>query len=168
MKQKIYEKLVNNLEDIVKQYRMLLDCVRKEKELLIKADITQLNENNLLKEQIISQTKSLDGLRVVYAAELAQVIGANHHEPRLLELAQKMSGVEGDKLRTLHSSLELLTKRLVEINKENSTYAESALSTVSSAMNNIKESLMGQKTYQKKGIYQQGPDAAGHLVSKEA
>lgn len=168
MKQKRFENLVNNLEEMTKQYRLLLDCVRKEKELLIQSNIEKLNESNILKEQILSNIKNIDMQRVICAGELAEAVGANQDEPRLLEIAQKIGGTEGDRLRTLHSTLELLIKRLVEINKTNATYAESALNVVSSAMENIKESLMGQKTYQKKGNYQQGYDKSGHLVSREA
>lgn len=168
MRQKAYEKFLNNLEELTKQYRLLLDCVRKEKEFLIQANIEKLNENNFTKEQILAKIKNLDTHRITCATEFAQALGANHVEPRLLDMAQKAGGAEGDKLRSIHSSLELLTKRLVEINRENETYAQSALSTVNSAMDNIKDSLMGQKTYQKKGNYQPGYDKSGHLVSREA
>lgn len=169
MKQRAYEKLIQNLDEIVKQYRLLLDNVRKEKELLIQGNIELLNENNEKKEQFISRIKSLDDTRVTFAADLAQLVGADHLEPRLLELAQKMGGAEGDRLRTIHSTLELLIKRLMDLNKENAMYAESALKTVNSALTNIKETITGaQKTYQKKGQYQQGSDQSGHLISKEA
>lgn len=168
MKQQSYEKLVGNLEDITKQYRLLLECVRKEKEFLIQTNIEKLNEINSQKEQLLSHARSLDYLRMTYASNLAQHLGADTNEPRLLELAQKMSGPEGDRLRSIHSTLELLTKRLVELNRENATYAESALKTVNSAMENIKDAVMGQKTYQKKGTYRQGQDKSGHFVSKEA
>ncbi len=168
MTQKIFEKLVKNLEEITKQYRLLLDCVRKEKEVLIQANIEKLNENNQLKELLLSKIKGLDGLRANYAAELATHIGADAHSPRLLDIAQKIGGAEADRLRSIHSTLEIITNRLVQINKDNAQYAESALKTVGSAMDNLKETLMGQKTYQKKGAYNQGPDKSGHLVRKEA
>lgn len=169
MKQKAYEKLIQNLDEIVKQYRLLLDCVRKEKELLIKGDITLLNENNERKEQFIAKIKNLDDNRLMFASDLAQMIGADHVEPRLLQLAQKMGGAEGDRLRTMHSTLELIITRLMTLNKENAAYAESALKTVNSALSNIKDTITGgQKTYQKKGQYQQGSDQSGHLISREA
>lgn len=60
MKQKAYEKLVQNLEEITKLYRQLLDCVRKEKDLLIQNNIDLLNENNLRKEDFILKLKSVD------------------------------------------------------------------------------------------------------------
>jgi hypothetical protein len=169
MKQKAYEKLIQNLDEIVKQYRLLLDSVRKEKELLIKSDIIQLNENNERKEQFIAKIKNLDDNRLMFASDLAQAIGADHLEPRLLQLAQKMGGAEGDRLRTMHSTLELIITRLMTLNKENAVFAESALKTVNSALDNIKDTITGgQKTYQKKGQYQQGYDKSGHLISKEA
>ncbi len=168
MTEKIFEKLVKNLEDITKQYRSLLDCVRKEKDILISANIEKLNENNSLKEQLLAKIKSLDSLRVNYAAELAANVGADTAQPRLLEIAQRLGGLEADRLRMIHSTLEIITNRLVQINRDNAQYAESALKTVGSAMDNLKETLMGQKTYQKKGAYQQGPDKSGHFVSKEA
>lgn len=168
MKQRVFEKLVNNLEDLTKQYRSLLDCVRKEKEYLIATDVANLSENNILKEQILMRIRSLDGLRVNYATELAGILGADIAHPRLLEIAQRMGGPEADRLRTIHSTLELITHRLVQLNKENATYAESGLKVVNSAMDNIKETLMGKSTYQKKGAYQTGPEKSGHFVSKEA
>ncbi len=168
MKQKSFEILAKNLEEMTKQYRSLLACVRNEKYLLIQSDVTKLNESNVLKEEILSNIKNLEAQRIIYAGELAQSVGIDPHEPRLLDIAKTIGGVEGVKLRTIHSSLDLLTKQLIEINKDNAIYAESALSIVNSAMDNIKESLMGQKTYQKKGSYQQGFDKSGHLVSKEA
>ena len=168
MKQKIFDKLVKNLEDLTKQYRLLLDCVRKEKEFLIASNILKLDENNALKEQLLMRIKSLDGLRVNYASELAQMVGADSAFPRLLEISQKIGGLEGDRLRSIHSTLELITNRLVQINKDNAQYAESGIKIVTSAMENLKETLMGQKTYKKKGGYQQGPETSGHFVSQEA
>ena len=169
MKQILFQKLISNLEELTKQYRLLLDCIRKEKELLINTDVQKLNENNILKETILIKVKTVDSQRKNLAVELAQVVGADTREPRLLEIALKMGGPESDRLRSIHSTLEILTKRLVDINKENAAYAESALTNVSCAMENIKETLMGsQRTYQKKGAYQQSYDKAGHLVSKEA
>jgi len=164
----IYENLVTNLDELVKQYRLLLDCVRKEKDLLISTDLEKINENTALKEQIIFKIRSLDGLRVNYATELANLLGADSENVRLLELAQKMGGAQGDKLRLFHSTLELIIKRLSDLNAENAKYAESALKNIDTAMNGFKDTLMGQKTYQNKGKYQQGPDKSGHLVSKEA
>lgn len=164
-----YDKLVTNLDDMLKHYRQLLDLVRKEKDLLIMSRVDQLDENNQTKEEIIVKIKALDALRMTYASDLAHAVQADSAQPRLLEIAQKMSGAEGEKLRTMQAALEMVIKRLSEINKSNVVYAESALKTVGSALDNFKETLMGQqKTYQQKGKYKQGTDTSGHLVTRKA
>jgi len=168
LKKIAYDKLVTNLNDILTQYRLLLDCVRKEKDLLIAANIELLNESNISKEQFMTKIKVLDHSRMTYALELAHIVQADIVQPRLLEIAQKMGGAEGEKLRTMHSALELVIKRLSEVNKGNSVYADSALKTVGAALDNFKEQLTGQKTYQNKGKYKSGADTSGHLVKKEA
>ncbi|MFN3454907.1 MAG: flagellar protein FlgN [Pseudobdellovibrio sp.] len=168
LKKIAYDKLAINLDEMLKHYRQLLDLVRKEKDILIAANMNDLEDNNTHKEQLISKIKYLDSLRMNYASELAHLIGADYEQPRLLEISQKMGGVEGEKLRTMHSALELVINRLSAINKENEIYANSALQSVNSALNNFKDHLSGQKTYQNKGKYKQGPDTSGHLVKREA
>lgn len=165
---KSFEKLSTHLDELTKNYRLLLDVVRKEKDLLILADVEKLNENNLAKEQLLFKIKSLDGLRLNYATELSMALGLDIQKIRLLEIAQKIGGPRADKLRTFHSALEMIIKRLTELNQSNAKYAESALKNVNSAMNSFKDTLMGQKTYQNKGKYQQGHKTSGHLVRKEA
>lgn len=162
------ERLITNLEELTKQYRLLLELVRKEKQVLIDADIEQINENNFQKEVLISKIQELDALRVNFATELAQKLNIPHIDARLLNIARHIGGTDGDRLRSQHAALEFIIKRLTELNKENATYAEAALRNVGSALDNIKETLMGQKTYQNKGKYQQSGEKSGHLVSKEA
>ena len=168
LKKLAYEKMIANLDDMLKNYRQLLDIVRKEKDLLLTSNIDQLNENNNTKEQVIIKIKALDAVRMTYASELAHFVGADTAQPRLLEIAQKIGGQEAEKLRTMHAALEMVIKRLSEINKNNVVYAESALQTVNSALENFKDALIGpQKTYQQKGKYKQ-PEASGHLVTRKA
>lgn len=164
-----FHKLEANLEELTKIYRSLLDIVRKEKENLLKADVKALEEGNILKEEILFRLRAQDSLRARYAMELANLVGADTESPRLLELAQKMSGTPAaDRLRTQHAALDILIKRITDINKENEEYANTALSTVNGALNNIKDSLSGKKTYGGKGQVKQGPQVAGNFVSKEA
>jgi len=163
-----YKKLLSNLEEMTKLYRQLLDVVRKEKEILLTAQLDDLIENNLLKDQLLMKIKLADTLRFKHAQELALMIKADFENPRLLELAVKMPGAEGDTLRTLHATLDLLIKRLMDFNKENEVYAQTALKTLNGTMNDIKETLTGKKTYEKKGQYKAGPEQSGNFVSKEA
>lgn len=168
MKQKIYEKLMNNLEELTKCYRQLLDVVRSEKDILKESKIEKLNAVNASKDQLITQIKSLDSLRSNYASELAHHVGADTVQPRLLDLAVRMGGSEGERLRTMHSMLELLLKRLIEINKENADSAQVALNNVNKTLDSFKENLMGPKNYKRHGQSKTGPEKSGNLVSREA
>lgn len=161
------KKLMTNLDDMTKSYRTLLDLVRKEKDFLLQAEIDKLRENNAAKETTLMKLKSLDGARERYAKDLADLVGSDAERPRLLEIAQKMAGPNGDQLRNIHATLELLVRRATEINSENERYAQSALNTLDGAMGDVKETLVGKNTYGQKGKMAYGPEKAGNFVSKE-
>lgn len=162
-----FRKLTSNLDEMTKSYRMLLDLVRKEKDYLLQSEVDKLRENTSLKENTLTKLKALDGARERYAKDLADLVGGDAERPRLLDIAQKMNGPSGDQLRNIHATLELLVRRASEINRENETYAQSALTSLNGAMGNIKDTLVGKNTYERKGRYASGPDASGNFVSRE-
>jgi len=163
-----FEKLILNLDDLVGLYRQLLDLARKEKQYLIDADTERILEVNTQKDVVLQKVKLADTLRFKHAKELCLKIGADNENPRLLEIAQRLHGPKGDKLHNFHSTLEMVIKRIIEINKENEELAQKAINTLSGTMNNIRETLSGKKTYEKKGTYKAGPESSGNFVSKEA
>ncbi len=163
-----YTKLVNNLEDLTKSYRTLLDLLRKEKEHLLAANREALEESNQIKEAILFKIRAHDSLRSRYATELTQHLHGDVEQPRLLQIAQLMGGPQGDKLRTVHSALDILIKRISELNKENEEYTKSALRNLGGALGEIKDTLSGgKKTYERGGQYKLGPDKSGHFVKRE-
>ena len=160
--ERAFHKLEANLEELTKIYRSLLDIV-------LKADRDALDESNKLKEELLFKLRAQDSLRSRYAMELATMVGADIENPRLLELAQKLAGTPAaDRLRTQHAALDILIKRITEINKDNEEYAKSALNTLNGALDEIKDTVSGKKTYGGKGQYKQGPQVSGNFVSKEA
>lgn len=166
--QPAFEKLVLSLEELTKNYRSLLENVRNEKEFLVKADIEKLQQNTVLKEEILKKLRVSDMSREKYALELGTQLNIESQSPRLLEMAQKIGGAASERLRTLHSTLTLLVERTTSLNKENEEYAQKALGALNGALNNIKDTLAGNKTYAKKGNMISGPEQAGNFVSKEA
>lgn len=164
---RLYLKLEYNLEEITKLYRQLIDLLRKEKEVLISGDPDRINEVTKGKEFILIRVKALDALRIKYASDLAKHLNLDHEQPRLLEIARKLDGEKGHRLRAIHSALEVMLKRIPELNKENEEYAQTVLEHLNGAMDQLKDQISGQKTYQRKGHVERGPERAGHLVSKE-
>lgn len=163
-----FAKLVTNLEELTKFYRTLLDLLRKEKEFLVQSDLAALNESNKAKETMLLKIRAHDSARERYAKEFAHLIGTDVSSPRLLEMAQKIQGPEADRLRSIHSTLDLLIRRVSELNKENETFASHALQVLGGAMGEIKDTLSPKKTYERKGKMTHGPERAGNFVSKEA
>jgi len=165
---RIYLKLEANLEEITKYYRQMLDLLRREKDILIKAEVEKIEENNKQKELILSRLKSLDALRVKYASDLALQLALDPTQPRLLEIAREIGGLRADKLRGIHAALEILMKKIPELNRENEQYVQSAMTHVQGAMNNVKGALSGPTTYRREGSKDKGMETSGHLIRREA
>ncbi len=166
LKDQNYNQLVSCLDQLVKVYRALLEVVRREKDILVESNVEGLSENNRAKEAMIIKIKSLETQRMRCAKDLAHLIGADVERPRLSEIASRFDGPQGEKLRNAQSVLELLIKRVSEINKENEVLVQAALSSINGAMQSIKDTLQDKNTYQSQGKIQPS-QAPGHLVRKE-
>jgi flagellar biosynthesis/type III secretory pathway chaperone len=164
----VFKKLTDTLEEMTKIYRQLLDVVRKEKEALLQVNLSEIEKCRSLKEELIGKARIAEMIREKHAFELGSVVGLESTRPRLLELAVQMPYEQGEKLRQMHAALDMVIKRIQELNKENEQYAQLALRTLNGAMGNIKETLAGKNTYERKGHYKVGPEVSGNFVSKEA
>jgi hypothetical protein len=165
---KTCQRLIQNLEEMTKQYRALLETLRIEKESLALADLEKIHDCTVSKEVIMTQLKSLDNMRERLAKETALVVGLNVENPRLLEIATKVDEATSQRLRTIHATLELLIKRVTELNSDNEMVAKAGLGHLNGAIDQIKETLAGKSTYEKKGKKAYGPDKSGNIVSREA
>lgn len=158
-----------NLEEMIKGYRQLLEVVRTEKQLLISVDTEGLDRNNEAKESVLYRLKGIETIRIRNASALARAMSLSPDSPKLLDLAQHIQSAEqAAKLRSAHSTLQLLITRITEINKENETYAQSALKAVNGSINSMKETFAGKKTYKREGGMKESSSVSGNLVSKEA
>jgi flagellar biosynthesis/type III secretory pathway chaperone len=159
--------LISVLDEQIRVYRHLLECVRKEKDILVSANLDDLNENNRTKEAFLLKIRALETQRLAVATELFQGLGLSGEFPRLLEIARHLDGDLADKLRNIHSVLELLLRRVQEFNKQNETLVQSALTNITGAMKELKGTLADKATYQKKGEVDTHT-SAGQIVSREA
>ncbi len=163
------DQLFGILDEQIKVYRMLLEVVRREKEILIAARLDELNENNRNKETLLLKAKDLEGKRVLEAEKVAQALGMpQEQEPRLLEMAHLVDAVTGERLRSLHSVLDLLLKRVQSFNRQNEILVQSALENITGAMNALRDTLKERGTYQRQGALDSHQSLGGQLVSREA
>lgn len=164
----LYIDLLECLENQVKVYRALLDVVRREKEILVASRLDELNENNKSKDAMLIRIRSLENQRMKCARDLAQAIGADLDNPRLLDIANHSDVKWVDRLRNMHSVLELLVRRVSEVNKQNEELVQAALTNITGAMEAIRDGLKPkQQTYGPKGNIAAAPGSPA-LVSKEA
>ena len=165
---KSYLPLVQSLDQLVTVYRHLLDVVRKENEVLIKADMKEIPEINEAKEKMVLKVRQLDKQWMVSAKELAVELKMETQEPKLLELAAHLTGEEAKKLEQLHSVLNMLVQRIVEYNKKNEILVYAALSHITGAMDSITATLNENPTYKHSGgMEPKNKDASGRLIQKE-
>jgi flagellar biosynthesis/type III secretory pathway chaperone len=73
-----------------------------------------------------------------------------------------------DRLRNMHSVLELLVRRVSEVNKQNEELVQSALATITGAMDEIRDGLKPKTTYARQGQIANAKTEGGNLVRKEA
>lgn len=160
--------LESSLEDLVKVYRLLLNIVRKEKDILISANLDELAVNNRTKEAALMKAKEIEDFRRLAATELAQSEGLDPDSTRLLDFARHFDGPIGERFRKMHAVLDLLMKRVREHNQYNEVLVGSALNNITGAMDNLRDNLGSGKTYKKSGAVQTGPAESGSFVRKEA
>lgn len=164
---RLYADLVDNLENLVKVYRSLLDVVRREKDILVAGKLDDLNENNKTKDAMLVRIRSLEHQRMKCARDLAADVGADTEQPRLLDLAIRCERSKGDRLRNLHSVLELLVRRVAEVNKQNEELVQAALNNITGAMDAIRDGLKPKPTYARQGAMASTRADGGQLVSRE-
>ncbi|MCB0407072.1 MAG: flagellar protein FlgN [Bdellovibrionales bacterium] len=164
----VYNELVQVLDNEIKIYRSLLDVVRKEKDILVSAHLDDLSENNKAKEALLIKVRSLETQRIRLATEVCSKLNLDIENPRLLDIAVALDNIEGEHLRTLHSVLDLLLKRIHEFNKQNESLVKSALHNITGALKAIKNSLDENPVYKKQGKKVEGKTSSGQLVSREA
>ena len=164
----VFSNLCESLEGLIKVYRTLLQTVRKEKEILVSANIEELSENNKSKDAILIKVKSLEAQRALYSSELAVLLNMSVEDPKLSEFARQLDGEPGKKLHNLHSVLQLLLKRVREFNQENEVLVQSALASITGAMEAVRSTLQDKTTYQNKGKIDEKPALSGQFVSREA
>lgn len=162
-----FKNLEKCLDELIKVYRHVLAVVRKERDILVSANLDDLNENNKTKETMLIKARQLEAERIQVTRKFAAAEGISE-STRLLEFANHIGGEQGDRLRNMQSVLELLLKRVREFNSQNEILVNSALDKVTGAMGQICNSLKDKPTYKKSGGVTSRPTESGQLVSKEA
>jgi flagellar biosynthesis/type III secretory pathway chaperone len=162
-----YEDLIQQLQQLVTVYRTLYCVVRSERNALTNADVSTLSALNETKIKLIARIKKLEVEWSAVAQELCAET-AEGNTPRLVTLALRLEGPKRVHLLRLRKVLNMLVEKAHAMNKENEILIQSALAHVSGAMNAIKQDIVKDSVYQKKGKKNDAPEQlSGRLMSKE-
>ncbi len=167
--EKTFQGLQSCLIELSELYSKILTLLKEEKKHLISSNIEDILNSNSEKEQLLKKIAGVEGLRLGFAASLARDLNIVNPTPRLMEIADALKGSSEE--RTLRSHYHILSELMVQVqdlNQENETLAHAALRNIGGAMENIKDTLTGKKTYHKTGQYKAGPEKSGNFISKEA
>lgn len=158
--------LTTLLKEALKVCEFMQTLVDKEKDLLIKAEIGLINENNTAKEKTLSKIRFIDRDMRKKIRQCLEIKGINNSDSfeRLLEHVEPNRHAQ---LLQLQNAISIVMERVKDVNSENIVFADSALKIISGAMGALTNSLGDHKTYQKPGSQGTTPTETGHLVSRE-
>lgn len=167
--EKTFQGLNSCLDELTVLYRNISELLKVEKKFLISSGVDEILKVNSEKEQILKKIAGVEGLRLGFAGSLARELKLTTPTPRLLEIADALKGTaEERQLKKHYDVISKLIEQVQELNQENETLAMAALKNIGGALENIKDTLTGKKTYHKSGQYKSGPEKSGNFISKEA
>ncbi len=162
------KKLVENLEDQFKFYTELQMIILAEGEELVGANLEKINELNRSKQALLFRLRKLEDVRLRIVKEVAAALEHKSSVMSISEISRLVDEPFKGQLLELQKNLLRLIEQLKIQNAENTMVTEAALKNLNGAINEIKDTLAGRPTYQRKGSINRGPEKAGHLVRREA
>ena len=166
---KIFQGLESCLKELCDLYGKVVSLLEVEKKYLIAGNTDEIFQANREKENLLKKISGIEGLRVGFTASLARSLGLADSAPKLLDLAAALKGQPHELiLRDWYQEIYQVLGKVQELNSENEVLVTAALKNVGGALDNIRETLSGKKTYRRSGQFKSGPEQSGNFISKEA
>lgn len=164
-------RLLELLGQLVGHHRRLLDITRAEREALVNADLSGVQECTYAKETEIELIKQTEATRIAELTKIALLLRKPLKDLSITQLAvaiQVRDAKRADQLRSAYNTLRILIDRITEANQSNLTLLERSIEHVQNMKHNVLgESVPATKTYGQRG--QSVNNASGaRLISREA
>ena len=162
--------LYYSLEKLVALHRNLVDLLREEYSHMAAVDLVGVADTARAKEVILADVWSFEQLRIGCATKLAAALNLESEEASLLKIAERLTVSEGEKLRAMRTSLNLLVLQAKELNLKNMGFAQSSLARIEA----MKKNALGlsntakKENYSNSGVRQPIAEQGGRLLSTEA
>ena len=166
---KIFQGLESCLSELCDLYGKVISLLEVEKKHLVGGSTDDIFLAHSEKESLLKKISGIEGLRLGFTASLARSLGLAEATPRLLDLAHALKGQPQELiLRDWYQRISQVIQKVQELNSENEVLVTAALRNLGGALDNIKETLAGKKTYRRSGQFKSGPEQSGNFISKEA
>jgi flagellar biosynthesis/type III secretory pathway chaperone len=169
--EKRVDELYQCLQKHLGLHRQLLDTVRREKAVLVEANLKGLQECTVQKESLIEAIQTQERARLQVIGELARLWKKPLRE---MSLAQVIVWVQGfdlkraDGLRSVYQALQVLVKRIEETNLQSRELVLTSLANIDAMKRNVLgEANPRSATYTPHGQKTQG-SGSSRLLSREA
>jgi flagellar biosynthesis/type III secretory pathway chaperone len=163
--EKSFLQVYQTLQKMVGLHRQLLEVVRVEREVLVQADLTGIQNAALTKQSLIEEIKHFEAQRVKQTGELAVTWKVPLREltlPNIIILAQGSDAKAAEQMRTIYNVLTVLIQRITEQNQSNMMLVEKSLEHV----HQMKKNILGEASPQSVTYGHQGQKVTSHQLSK--
>ena len=161
-----YQEFAQCLQDLVTVYQHLLATVEEERVALVAFDIPKISEINAKKEALLEKTSNLEKNRRRLASAIQRFFKKPIEATTLLSLAALYDDEKKEYLVTAHKTLDLLLKRLRELNKIVDGLTRSAQKILDTTIRSVNGGGPASTVYGKQGTLDSG-NIPGKFVSKE-
>jgi flagellar biosynthesis/type III secretory pathway chaperone len=149
----LIDDLISILEQESSVYQQLIPIAEEKTRVIVKNDLTSLQEITEKEQQAISQMNNLERKREAVMVNIRTVINRKNGEftlRTLFELMEKQPK-EQRALSIIHDNLKKSIQRLVDINNRNKSLIQQSLEMIEFNMNFIQSTRMspGNNTYTK-------------------
>ena len=150
------EELLTTLNSEKEIYEELIPVSERKTVILVKGDLGDLEDVTQEEQLLIEKANSLGKKREEVIANIGIVLNKDASVLDLKTLAELLTKQpeEKEKLVTLHDSLKMVMKRLIEVNEKNKNLIENSLEMIEFNMNFIQSTRMspGVNNYNKNAV----------------
>ncbi|MDY6864223.1 MAG: flagellar protein FlgN [Thermodesulfobacteriota bacterium] len=145
MERELAEKFINFLDDEKVLYQKLLTILKKEKEVLIKADVKGLNENNNEKNALLHKIHKQKTLRNNIFSKFVRNLNIPTENLTLSQITTHLPPSGSIKIEKLNRQFLGLLEKIKKINFENTNFLKFCIENVDRSIEFINNKLSGNQ-----------------------
>lgn len=161
-----FQRLLDCLNEQKELYLRICDVLASEEKYLILADITNLVENNKLKEALLAKSRALEKIRPLRVEELLKALQREPKDISISDLIPMLNKELGRKLIEVQGSLNQVLVTLRSRNDMNNKLVTNARKTIDVGLKALRGDTTESQVYKKQGQMEKGK-IPGKIVSKE-